>query len=42
MVVAVLHNKNKQNKGAFPEEISHYFFGKELDDRLRLLPLIYK
>jgi hypoxanthine phosphoribosyltransferase len=33
MVVAVLHNKKKQKKGVFPEEISHYFFGKELDDR---------
>jgi hypothetical protein len=29
----VLHNKRKVKRGVIPEQVSHYFFGKELEDR---------
>ncbi len=33
IAVAVLHNKRKEKRGAFPEEIQYYFYGLELEDR---------
>jgi hypothetical protein len=33
IAVAVLHNKRKVKRGVIPEQVSHYFFGKELEDR---------
>lgn len=32
IAVAVLHNKRKNKRGIIPEEVGHYFAGKELDD----------
>lgn len=33
IAVAVLHNKRKEKRGSFPDEIEHYFYGLELDDK---------
>ena len=32
IAVAVLHNKRKDKRGIIPEEVDHYFAGRELDD----------
>jgi hypoxanthine phosphoribosyltransferase len=33
IAVVVLHNKNKEKRGSLPEEIRHYFVGREMEDR---------
>jgi len=33
IAVVVLHNKNKEKRGTLPEEIRHYFVGREMEDR---------
>ncbi len=32
VAVAVLHNKDKEKRGALPSEVKHYFAGRTLDD----------
>lgn len=32
MAVAVLHNKNKHKRGTIPQEVKHYWVGRELED----------
>jgi hypoxanthine phosphoribosyltransferase len=33
VAVMVLHNKNKEKRGSLPEDIRHYFAGREMEDR---------
>ncbi len=33
IAVAVLHNKRKEKRGTLPEQVEHYFVGRELADR---------